>query len=152
MALGSTQPLVKMSTRNISWGYRRPVREADNLTTYLCWMSRKSGSLNLLEPSGPHQACYVTPLPLPIIIIIIIIIIFTPIPKICAHVTLNILCKCKICPWYCSWYTNSSLKSYPLYHLDKFLATLPGEKVLNLGVTLPDRLYNVQSSYLHWCL
>jgi len=26
MALGSTQPLVKMSTRNISWGIRRPVR------------------------------------------------------------------------------------------------------------------------------
>jgi len=23
----------------------------------------KSGSLNLLEPSGPHQACYETPLP-----------------------------------------------------------------------------------------
>jgi hypothetical protein len=25
----------------------------------------KSGSLNLLEPSGPHRACYGTPLPLP---------------------------------------------------------------------------------------
>jgi hypothetical protein len=25
----------------------------------------KSGSLNLLEPSGPHRACYVNPLPLP---------------------------------------------------------------------------------------
>jgi len=24
----------------------------------------KSGSLNLLEPSGPHQACYGTPLPM----------------------------------------------------------------------------------------
>ena len=24
----------------------------------------KSGTLNLLEPSGPHQACYGTPLPL----------------------------------------------------------------------------------------
>jgi hypothetical protein len=23
----------------------------------------KSGSLNLLEPSGPHRACYGTPLP-----------------------------------------------------------------------------------------
>jgi len=28
MALGSTKPLVKMSTRNISWGQRRPMREA----------------------------------------------------------------------------------------------------------------------------
>jgi hypothetical protein len=36
MALGSTQPLVKMSTTNISCGYRRPVREADNLTTFMC--------------------------------------------------------------------------------------------------------------------
>ena len=26
----------------------------------------KSGSLNLLEPSGPHQACYGAPLPLPL--------------------------------------------------------------------------------------
>ena len=61
MALGSTQPLVKMSTRNISWGQRRPVREAD-LTTFMCRISWKSGSLNLLEPSGPHQACYGAPL------------------------------------------------------------------------------------------
>jgi len=60
MALGSTQPLVKMGTRNVSWGYRRPVREADNLTTLMRRMSWKSGSLNLLEPSGPHRACYGT--------------------------------------------------------------------------------------------
>jgi hypothetical protein len=39
MALGSTQPLVKMSTRNIS------------------------GNLNLVEHSGPHRARYGTPLP-----------------------------------------------------------------------------------------
>jgi hypothetical protein len=39
--------------------------EADNLTTFMCRMSWKSGSLNLLEPSGPHQACYGTRLPLP---------------------------------------------------------------------------------------
>jgi hypothetical protein len=63
MVLGSNQPLVKMSTRNISWGYRRQVPEADNLTTFTCRMSRKSGNLNLLEPSGPHRTCYGTPLP-----------------------------------------------------------------------------------------
>jgi len=34
------------------------VREADNLTTFMCRMSWKSGSLNLLEPSGLHRACY----------------------------------------------------------------------------------------------
>jgi len=32
MALGSTQPLTEMSTRSISWGQRRSVRKADNLT------------------------------------------------------------------------------------------------------------------------
>jgi len=38
------------------------VREAENLTTFMCQMSLKSGSLNL-EPSGPHRACYGTALP-----------------------------------------------------------------------------------------
>jgi hypothetical protein len=32
MALGQTQPLTEMSTRNISGGKGRPAREADNLT------------------------------------------------------------------------------------------------------------------------
>ena len=35
MALGSTQPLIEMSTRSISWGQKRPMRKADNLTTKL---------------------------------------------------------------------------------------------------------------------
>ena len=63
MALGSTQPLVKMSTRNISWGWRLLVHEADDLTIFVCRMPWKSGSLILLEPSGPHRACYRTSLP-----------------------------------------------------------------------------------------
>jgi hypothetical protein len=41
------------------------MREADNLTTFMCRMSWKSGRLNLLEPSGPHWACYGNPVPLP---------------------------------------------------------------------------------------
>jgi hypothetical protein len=32
MALGSTQPLTEMSTRNLPGGKGRPVRKADNLT------------------------------------------------------------------------------------------------------------------------
>ena len=36
MALGLTQPLTEMSTGRISWGLMRPVRKADNLTTFLC--------------------------------------------------------------------------------------------------------------------
>jgi len=39
------------------------VREAENLITVMYRMSWKSGSLNLLEPSGPHRACYGNPLP-----------------------------------------------------------------------------------------
>jgi len=39
------------------------VREADNLTTFMCRMSWKSGSLKLLRPSGPHLDCFETPLP-----------------------------------------------------------------------------------------
>jgi hypothetical protein len=34
------------------------MREADDLTTFMCRMSWKSGSLTLLEPSGLHRACY----------------------------------------------------------------------------------------------
>jgi hypothetical protein len=32
MALGATQPLTEMSTRNIPWGKGRPARKAYNLT------------------------------------------------------------------------------------------------------------------------
>jgi hypothetical protein len=39
MALGLTQPLTEMSTRNISWGQRWPVHRADNLTTFVCRLS-----------------------------------------------------------------------------------------------------------------
>jgi hypothetical protein len=33
MALGSTQPLTEMSTRDLPGGIGRPARKADNLTT-----------------------------------------------------------------------------------------------------------------------
>jgi len=52
----STQLLTEMSTRNISWLVRRPVRRADNLTTTMCRLSWNSGSLKLLEHSGALQA------------------------------------------------------------------------------------------------
>jgi len=38
-------------------GQRRPVRRADNLTHLLVPIVLKSGSLNILEPSGPVQVC-----------------------------------------------------------------------------------------------
>jgi hypothetical protein len=51
-ALGSTQPLTKMSTRNISCGERRPVRRADNLTTFKCRLSGNLGASNSWKPQG----------------------------------------------------------------------------------------------------
>jgi hypothetical protein len=47
MALRSTQPLTEMRSRNIFWGYRRPVRRADNLINFMCrpsWNLRPSTS------------------------------------------------------------------------------------------------------------
>jgi len=53
MALGSTQPLTEMSTRNASWGWRQPLRRAENLTT-LC-----ADCLEIWEPQPPGtlRAC-----------------------------------------------------------------------------------------------
>jgi len=58
MALGLTQPLTEMITRNISWGGKGG--RCIGLTTLppsCVPIFLKSGSLNLLEPSGPAQAC-----------------------------------------------------------------------------------------------
>ena len=65
MALGSTQPLTEMSTRNISWGVK--VAGALGWQPYHLHVPivLKSGCLNLLEPSGPVQACNGIALPLP---------------------------------------------------------------------------------------
>ena len=57
MALGLTQPLTEMSTRNISWGVKAV--GAYGLQPYYLQVPivLKSGILSLLEPSGPVQAC-----------------------------------------------------------------------------------------------
>jgi hypothetical protein len=52
MALGLTHPLKEMSIRNISWGVKAAGAYHLHVPLVL-----KSGSLNLLEPSGPVQAC-----------------------------------------------------------------------------------------------
>jgi hypothetical protein len=54
MALGSTQPVTEMSTRNLPGGKERPVREADNLAA-ICELSRKCGSLDVSQPYGPSR-------------------------------------------------------------------------------------------------
>jgi hypothetical protein len=64
LALGSTHPLTVMSTRNI-FGGRGSGRCVGLTTLPPSWaVFLKSGSLNLLEPSGPVQACIGIALPL----------------------------------------------------------------------------------------
>jgi len=53
MALGSPQPLTEMSTRNISWGLRRSVLGANNLTTFKGQLSWNLGATT----SGNLRAC-----------------------------------------------------------------------------------------------
>jgi hypothetical protein len=52
MALGWTQPLTEMSTRNISWGWRRTVLKAGNLTTFMCRLSWILGTSTSWNPLG----------------------------------------------------------------------------------------------------
>ena len=52
MALGLTQTLTEMNTRNISWGVERPVRRADNFTTFMCRLSWNLGASTSWKPRG----------------------------------------------------------------------------------------------------
>ena len=52
MALGLTQPLTEMSPSNISWRQRRPVRRADDLTTFMCRLSWNLGDSTCWNPQG----------------------------------------------------------------------------------------------------
>jgi hypothetical protein len=55
MALGSTQPLTQMSTRNLPGGKKRPAPRADNLASSTSQLSRKCGSLDVSQPYWPAQ-------------------------------------------------------------------------------------------------
>ena len=57
MALGLTQPLTEMSTRNISWGVKAAGAYGCQPYHPHVPIVLKSGSLSLLESSGPVQAC-----------------------------------------------------------------------------------------------
>ena len=57
VALRLTQLLTEMSTRDISWGWRRPVRKADNPATFMCRLSWNLGASTSWKPLRPVQAC-----------------------------------------------------------------------------------------------
>jgi len=56
MALGLTQPLIEMSTRNIPWRVKAAGAQGWQLYYLRVTIVLKYGSLILLEPSGPLQA------------------------------------------------------------------------------------------------
>jgi hypothetical protein len=62
MAMESTH-LTKMSTRNISWGVKAAGAQVWQHCHLHVPIVLKSGSLNVLEPSGPVQACNGVALP-----------------------------------------------------------------------------------------
>ena len=64
VALESTQPLTEMSTRNISWGVKKGGALGWQPYHLHVLIVLKSGSLNLLEHSGPVQDCNGIALPL----------------------------------------------------------------------------------------
>jgi hypothetical protein len=55
MAVGSTQPLIEMSTGNLPGGKGRPARKADNLTAICETIFRKYRSLDVSKPYRPPQ-------------------------------------------------------------------------------------------------
>ena len=57
MALGSTQPLIEMSTTSIPGGSRRPVLRAD-LTTFMCRLSENLGVSTFWNPLGLYRDCF----------------------------------------------------------------------------------------------
>jgi len=52
LALGLTQPLAEISTRNISWWQRWPVRRADKFTTFMCRLSWNLEASTSWNPQG----------------------------------------------------------------------------------------------------
>ena len=80
MTLGSTQPLVKMSTRNIPGGKGG---QCVRLTTYhhTVPLSRNLGALTSLYSSGPPMACDRSALPLPL-----------------PYTNIKIFCRCSLFP------------------------------------------------------
>jgi hypothetical protein len=64
MALESSQSVTERSTRNVSWGLKAVGASGWQPYHNLVLIVLKSGSLSLLEASGPVQSCTDIALPL----------------------------------------------------------------------------------------
>jgi hypothetical protein len=58
MALWSTQPLTEMSTLNVSRVVRKPMRRADDLTTFMCRLSWNVGASTTWSCRGLCRDCF----------------------------------------------------------------------------------------------
>jgi hypothetical protein len=86
MALGWTQPLTEVSTKNIFWGWRRPVRRPDILTTFLFRFSGNPGAPNSWSSKGFSRPVYgQVSLALQLDCITFFYCIFTYTPEFCSH-------------------------------------------------------------------
>jgi hypothetical protein len=52
VAVGSTQPVTTMITRNIFWAVKAVVRRADRLTNSVCWLPWNLGASHSWKPWG----------------------------------------------------------------------------------------------------
>jgi hypothetical protein len=58
MALGSTQPIIEMSTRKLPEGKCRPARKADNFTAVCEPIVYQMWDLDVSQPCGASTAFY----------------------------------------------------------------------------------------------
>jgi hypothetical protein len=70
MALGSTQPLTEMSTRNLPGAKKRPARRADNLTAIYEPLSENVGASTSRNLKGLH-GLYMENFTLPYILLVL---------------------------------------------------------------------------------
>jgi hypothetical protein len=77
MALGSTQPLIEMSIRNLPGGTGRPACKSANLSASVSQFSRKCGNLDVSQSYGP---------PRPFIMIALPFSLFSDNPRLCSSV------------------------------------------------------------------
>jgi hypothetical protein len=62
------------------------VLRADNLATFMCRLSRNSGSLNVVEPSGPLQNCIGIALPSAVAVVVIVVVVVAVVVAVVAVV------------------------------------------------------------------